>query len=275
MNQSMQTKLEEIRARHKRRKRQLWRADAERQRRRVDEEDWVTINGTHVLLNEEGEALSGGKLKGMAFKNAKSQKSSKSKAAPEKKKEPSTKSSARNKANGGGKGKFHVITNTDVESVEKMSPGMAFSFRGALGEATYAKCENGNFAPVDDDGVIVGSEMTEDEILGLLDMGAELGYQIRQKKFASVKTKGEVLVYSKEFHDITEHDVDFVKKMKAGETFEFDRPSGMETWGKSENGNYGPVKPSGGISEWYTEEEIVELLNDTIEEGNCQIREFR
>ena len=39
---------------------------------RYDDEDWVTIKGTHVLLNENGEALSGGKLKGMTFANAKS-----------------------------------------------------------------------------------------------------------------------------------------------------------------------------------------------------------
>ena len=37
-----------------------------------DEEDWVTIKGTHVLLNEEGVAQSGGKLAGMSFTKAKS-----------------------------------------------------------------------------------------------------------------------------------------------------------------------------------------------------------
>ena len=42
---------------------------------REDDEDWVTINGTHVLLNENGEALSGGKLKGMTFSRAKSSRS--------------------------------------------------------------------------------------------------------------------------------------------------------------------------------------------------------
>ena len=43
-----------------------------RNARRDAEDDWVTIKGTHVLLGEEGEALSGGKLKGMKFSNAKS-----------------------------------------------------------------------------------------------------------------------------------------------------------------------------------------------------------
>lgn len=41
---------------------------------RADDEDWVTIKGTHVLLNENGEAQSGGKLKGMTFSKAQSQK---------------------------------------------------------------------------------------------------------------------------------------------------------------------------------------------------------
>lgn len=41
---------------------------------RTDDDDWVTIKGTHVLLNENGEAMSGGKLKGKSFKEAKSQK---------------------------------------------------------------------------------------------------------------------------------------------------------------------------------------------------------
>ena len=36
-------------------------------------DDWTTINGTHVLLNEEGIAQGGGGLKGMSFSNAKSQ----------------------------------------------------------------------------------------------------------------------------------------------------------------------------------------------------------
>lgn len=38
------------------------------------EEDWVTINGTHVLIDENGVAQSGGKLSGMTFSNAKSTK---------------------------------------------------------------------------------------------------------------------------------------------------------------------------------------------------------
>lgn len=44
-------------------------------RYRADEEDWVTIKGTHVLIDENGVAQSGGKLKGMVFANAKSVKS--------------------------------------------------------------------------------------------------------------------------------------------------------------------------------------------------------
>ena len=38
------------------------------------DEGWVTINGTHVLTDKEGNAVSGGKLKGMNFSKAKSQK---------------------------------------------------------------------------------------------------------------------------------------------------------------------------------------------------------
>lgn len=38
---------------------------------RADDDDWTTIRGTHVLIGEGGEALSGGKLKGMNFSNAK------------------------------------------------------------------------------------------------------------------------------------------------------------------------------------------------------------
>ena len=37
-------------------------------------EDWVTIKGTHVMIDENGVAQSGGKLKGKTFKDAKSQK---------------------------------------------------------------------------------------------------------------------------------------------------------------------------------------------------------
>lgn len=36
--------------------------------------DWITINGTHVLVDKDGNALSGGKLVGKNFKDAKSQK---------------------------------------------------------------------------------------------------------------------------------------------------------------------------------------------------------
>ena len=40
----------------------------------AEDENWVTINGTHVFIDENGVAQGGGKLKGMSFKDAKSQK---------------------------------------------------------------------------------------------------------------------------------------------------------------------------------------------------------
>lgn len=40
----------------------------------AEDENLVTINGTHVLIDENGVAQGGGKLKGMSFKDAKSQK---------------------------------------------------------------------------------------------------------------------------------------------------------------------------------------------------------
>lgn len=40
----------------------------------AEDENWVTINGTHVLIDENGVARGGGNLKGMSFKDAKSQK---------------------------------------------------------------------------------------------------------------------------------------------------------------------------------------------------------
>lgn len=40
----------------------------------AEDENWVTINGTHVLIDENGVAQGRGKLKGMSFKDAKSQK---------------------------------------------------------------------------------------------------------------------------------------------------------------------------------------------------------
>lgn len=40
----------------------------------AEDENWVTINGTHVLIDENGVAQGGGKLNGMSFKDAKSQK---------------------------------------------------------------------------------------------------------------------------------------------------------------------------------------------------------
>lgn len=40
----------------------------------AEDENWATINGTHVLIDENGVAQGGGNLKGMSFKDAKSQK---------------------------------------------------------------------------------------------------------------------------------------------------------------------------------------------------------
>ena len=56
---------------------------AESHKDAANAENWVTINGTHVLIDENGVAQSGGKLKGKEFKGAKSQKSSEaSKTSP-------------------------------------------------------------------------------------------------------------------------------------------------------------------------------------------------
>lgn len=38
------------------------------------DDDWITVNGTHVLIDDSGNALGGGKLKGKNFSKAKSQK---------------------------------------------------------------------------------------------------------------------------------------------------------------------------------------------------------
>ena len=43
-----------------------------------DDVDWITINGTHVPLDDDGNAVGGGKLKGKNFSGAKSQKKSSS-----------------------------------------------------------------------------------------------------------------------------------------------------------------------------------------------------
>ena len=56
---------------------------AESHKDAANAENWVAINGTHVLIDENGVAQSGGKLKGKEFKGAKSQKSSEaSKTSP-------------------------------------------------------------------------------------------------------------------------------------------------------------------------------------------------
>ena len=69
---------------------------------RVDD-DWVTINGTHVLIDENGQAQSGGKLKGMNFSNAKSTTSRKS--GPD------------------VRGKFHSLSNRKAPSKESIQGG--------------------------------------------------------------------------------------------------------------------------------------------------------
>lgn len=59
----------------------------ERRQKRLDakenDEEWITIKGTHVLVDENGEAKSGGKLKGMTFRDAKHQKRKESASKPE------------------------------------------------------------------------------------------------------------------------------------------------------------------------------------------------
>lgn len=47
---------------------------------RLDEDEWITVNGTHVLIDDDGTAKSGGTLKGKNFSGAKSQKSTSKKS---------------------------------------------------------------------------------------------------------------------------------------------------------------------------------------------------
>lgn len=49
----------------------LWRDYQSELTDRADDDEWTTINGTHVLIGENGEALSGGNLKGRNFSDAK------------------------------------------------------------------------------------------------------------------------------------------------------------------------------------------------------------
>lgn len=50
----------------------------------ADDVDWITVNGAHIPLDDDGVAKAGGQLKGKNFSQAKSQKSSASKGkAPE------------------------------------------------------------------------------------------------------------------------------------------------------------------------------------------------
>ena len=48
----------------------------------ADDEKWITVNGTHVLVDDDGTAKNGGKLKGMSFSKAESEESAKQTNAP-------------------------------------------------------------------------------------------------------------------------------------------------------------------------------------------------
>lgn len=45
------------------------------------DEDWITVNGTHIPLDDDGNAIGGGKLKGKNFSRAKSEKKPKKASA--------------------------------------------------------------------------------------------------------------------------------------------------------------------------------------------------
>ena len=47
-----------------------------------EDEEWITVNGTHIPLDESGNAVGGGKLKGKNFSGAKSQKKPATKSKP-------------------------------------------------------------------------------------------------------------------------------------------------------------------------------------------------
>lgn len=55
-----------------------------------DDEDWITVNGTHILLNEEGKAVNGGDLEGEDFSHAKSEPTIEHRPTPEVGKRKST-----------------------------------------------------------------------------------------------------------------------------------------------------------------------------------------
>lgn len=59
----------------------------------ADSDDWITVNGTHILINENGTAQNGGNLKGENFTSAKSTNSGKSKPS----KSPSSPSQSKNR----------------------------------------------------------------------------------------------------------------------------------------------------------------------------------
>lgn len=76
------------------------------------QENWVTINGTHVLIDENGVAQSGGKLKGASFKNAKS--------TPSKKSSQSSASAENTPKAPQPKGNYHVpVSKADSKALQK------------------------------------------------------------------------------------------------------------------------------------------------------------
>lgn len=76
------------------------------------QENWVTINGTHVLIDENGVAQSGGKLKGASFKNAKS--------TPSKKSSQSAASTENAPKAPQPKGNYHVpVSKADSKTLQK------------------------------------------------------------------------------------------------------------------------------------------------------------
>ncbi len=98
-----------------------------------DDIDWITINGTHVPLDDEGNAVGGGKLKGKNFSNAKSSgKAEKSSTAgkafsPVKKYEALSKSASEIKESGKSKEEKAAAYKKMVKDVE---PGTTFKING-------------------------------------------------------------------------------------------------------------------------------------------------
>lgn len=129
--------------------------------------DWVTIQGTHVLLGEGGVAMSGGKLKGMTFANAKSQKKgnagvsggsssggssgSKSSGGSSAKSGGDVYASGKNAfvnaVKASGKGKEEAASYLD-----KMETGTRVSYTSYGAPLTYEKQANGKWAAVKENG---------------------------------------------------------------------------------------------------------------------------